>query len=173
MVGFRSSTPLIRAVSAENESAVLVRRSPGVGSGGHRRKDACVVQALLEGGADPAFACPDGDTALHMAAQRCLLPIIRRLLAAGAPVNSIGFKLDSLTGLKAKRDGPGMALQRQHGPDASGREGERGLRPGAAGGRRGCAPEGGRPQPGARPGGPARRHRQPRPLPSPSSRHLP
>ena len=55
---------------------------------GAEGEDAGVVQALLDGGADPDAVGPEKETALHAAVRRKHKENVRRLLAAGAAPNA-------------------------------------------------------------------------------------
>lgn len=72
------STPLLRCVVS------------GVRKGGDAEAEGEAVGLLLAAGADPNVRFPDDDMALHMAAQNGAAPVIRRLLEAGARIDTFG-----------------------------------------------------------------------------------
>jgi uncharacterized protein len=61
------------------------------------RQAADAVKVLLDAGANPNVATPDGSTALHQAVQARQVPIIRSLVAAGAKLDAVNK--DNLTPL--------------------------------------------------------------------------
>lgn len=103
-----SGAPLLSAAATQEATEVAIaiaracpaacgRQDPGVGYYPiHHAKDARLVAALLEGGADPRVVMAKGRTAMHAAASDGDLERIRLLAAAGADLHTT-YKMSPAT----------------------------------------------------------------------------